>query len=87
MKALVVSLVYLIRGQNRKEYITINEKTKERAFKSELKCVSSSMHEIMAVMKECEAEFEWVRLENKGKEIKITVQPNTTGKICYFRCN
>ena len=36
---------------------------------------------------ECEAEFEWVRLENKGKEIKMTVQPNTTGKSCYFRCN
>lgn len=31
-----------------------------------------------------ETVFEWVRMEHKGKGIKIAVQPNTTGKNSYF---
>lgn len=33
---------------------------------------------------ECLIDFDWIRLENKGKELKIVVEPNNTGKKRYF---
>lgn len=33
---------------------------------------------------ECLIDFDWIRLENKEKELKIVVEPNNTGKKRYF---
>ena len=53
-------------------------------YPTDIRTFSQEEKDDRVARQECEAEFEWVRLENKGKEIKITVQPNTTGKNRYF---